>query len=149
MTTSSSVDSFGLVDTGVLSRYFLGKPQITTAYSELTSQARPVISASIYIELMRWLVGTRGQPANALTKQEFNRFRNELDKYAQLNHGDCAALAVETCRLFPDTGLGDCFTIGVALFFDVPVFTLNRKHFARVPGVRLYLPENYPLLERN
>gem|GEM_PF-6798052 len=65
----------------------------------------------------------------------------------QLNHGSCIELAVEACRLFPDTGLGDCFTIGVGLFFDIPIFTLNRKHFERMPGIRLYRPQNDDLLE--
>lgn len=142
-----SPDSFVLVDTGVMSRFFLKKPQIVEAYSRLTVVAVPVISASVYIELMHWLINIRGRAVDPITKSEFGTIRNQLDKYVQLNHGDCIELAVEACRLYPDTGLGDCFTIGVGLFFDIPVFTLNQKHFERVPGVRLYRPGNYDLLE--
>ena len=145
--TATSPDSFVLVDTGVMSRFFLKKPQIIEAYSRLTVRAVPVISASIYIELMRWLINVRGRVVDPITKSEFDTIRNQLDKYVQLNHGDCIELAVEACRLYPDTGLGDCFTIGVGLFFDIPIFTLNQKHFERVPGVRLYRPDNYDLLE--
>lgn len=145
--TTPSPDLFVLVDTGVISRFFLKKPQIVKAYSELALTAVPVISGSIYIELMRWLVNIRGRTVDPITKSEFDAIRKQLDKYVQLNHGDCIELAVETCRLYPDTGLGDCFTIGVGLFFDIPVFTLNQKHFERVPGIRLYQPENYDLLE--
>ncbi|GAB3227691.1 type II toxin-antitoxin system VapC family toxin [Spirosoma arcticum] len=145
--TTTSPDSFVLVDTGVMSRFFLKKPQIVEAYSKLTVIAVPVISASIYIELMRWLINVRGRVVDPITKSEFDTIRNQLDKYVQLNHGDCIELAVEACRLYPDTGLGDCFTIGVGLFFDIPVFTLNQKHFERIPGVRLYRPDNYDLLE--
>ncbi len=130
-----------------MSRFFLKKPQIVEAYSKLTVMAVPVISASIYIELMRWLINIRGRAMDPITKSEFDTIRNQLDKYVQLNHGDCIELAVEACRLYPDTGLGDCFTIGVGLFFDIPVFTLNQKHFERVPGVRLYRPDNYDFLE--
>lgn len=147
--TTPSPDSFVLVDTGVLSRFFLKKPQIVSAYNELAATAVPVISASIYIELMRWLVNIRGRITDPITKSEFDTIRKQLDKYVQLNHSDCIELAVEVCRLYPDTGLGDCFTIGVGLFFEVPVFTLNQKHFERVPGVRLYRPDNYDLLEAN
>lgn len=147
--TTFSPDSFVLVDTGVISRYFLKKPQIVKAYTELAVTAVPVLSASVYIELMRWLVYIRGRAVDPITKEEFDAIRRQLDKYVQLNHGDCIELAVEACRLYPDTGLGDCFTIGVGLFFDIPVFTLNQKHFERVPGMRLYQPSNYTILETN
>ena len=147
--TVPSPTSFVLVDTGVMSRFFLKKPQIVKAYNELVITAVPVISASVYIELMRWLVNIRGRATDPITKSEFDAIRKQLDKYVQLNHGDCIELAVETCRLYPDTGLGDCFTIGVGLFFDIPIFTLNQKHFERVPGVRLYRPANSDLLETN
>jgi uncharacterized protein with PIN domain len=144
-----SPNSFVLVDTGVMSRFFLKKPQIVAAYNELMVTAVPVLSASIYIELMRWLINIRGRAIDPITKSEFDAIRKQLDKYVQLNHGDCIELAVEACRLYPDTGLGDCFTIGVGLFFDIPIFTLNQKHFERVPGIRLYRPDNYELLEMN
>ena len=147
--TVTSPTSFVLVDTGVMSRFFIKKPQIVKAYTELVGTAVPVISASVYIELMRWLVNIRGRAIDPITKSEFDAIRNQLDRYVQLNHGDCIELAVETCRLYPDTGLGDCFTIGVGLFFDIPIFTLNQKHFERVPGVRLYRPDNAGLLETN
>lgn len=147
--TISPPNSFVLIDTGVLSRFFLKKPRIVDAYTELRERAVPVISASIYIELMRWLVNIRGRATDPITKSEFDAIRNQLDRYIQINHGDCIELAVEACRLYPDTGLGDCFTIGVGLFFDIPVFTLNQKHFSRVPGIRLYRPDNYNLLETN
>lgn len=147
--TVPSPTSFVLIDTGVMSRFFLKKPQIVKAYTELAVMAVPVISASVYIELMRWLVNIRGRAIDPITKSEFDAIRKQLDKYVQLNHGDCIELAVETCRLYPDTGLGDCFTIGVGLFFDIPIFTLNQKHFDRVPGVRLYRPANSDLLETN
>ncbi|WP_338870644.1 hypothetical protein WBJ53_23300 [Spirosoma sp. SC4-14] len=138
-----------LVDTGVMSRFFLKKPQIVKAYTELVVTAVPVISASVYIKLLRWLVNIRGRATDPITKSEFDAIRKQLDKYVQLNHGNCIELAIETCRLYPDTGLGDCFTIGVGLFFDIPIFTLNPKHFERVPGVRLYRPDNADLLETN
>lgn len=147
--TSSSPDSFVLVDTGVMSRFFLKKPQIVKAYNELVTLAMPVISTSVYIELMRWLITIRGRSKDLITKSGFDTIRKQLDKYVQLNHSDCTALAVEACRLYPDTGLGDCFTINVGLFFDIPIFTLNQKHFERIPGIRLYRPDNYELLEAN
>ncbi|ADB41542.1 hypothetical protein [Spirosoma linguale] len=77
-------DSFVLVDPGVMSRYFLGKPQITQAYTDLTVRATPVITGSVYIELMQWLVKARGRATQALTKSEFDQLRHQLDKYIRL-----------------------------------------------------------------
>ena len=92
--TPFSPDSFILVDTGVLSRFFLKKPQIVNAYNQLALAAVPVISASIYIELMRWLITIRGRATNPITKSEFDAIRKQLDNYVQLNHGECTELAV-------------------------------------------------------
>lgn len=59
-------DSFVLVDTGILSRFFLKKPQVVKAYNQLLLSAVPVISASVYIELMRWLIHIRGRTISLL-----------------------------------------------------------------------------------
>ncbi len=53
--TNTSPNSFVLVDTGIISRFFLNKPQIVKAYNELVTTAVPIMPASVYIELMRWL----------------------------------------------------------------------------------------------
>lgn len=50
---------------------------------------------------------------------------------------------MNVARRWPDTGVGDCYTIATALVFDVPIFTLNPKHFERVVGLNLYKPANY------
>lgn len=138
-----SSTSFILVDTGVLSRYFLRIPEFVEAYTELTAIATPVISATIYIELMHWLQKRRDSQNNPLTKSEFNQYRNQLDKYPQLGNDECLKVAVQVCRQYADTGLGDCFTIGVGLYFDVDILTANPKHFERNMGVRLFKPINY------
>lgn len=69
--TASPPDSFVLVDTGAMSRFFLKKPQIVEVYNELVAKSVPVISASVYIELMRWLIAIRGRQKDPITKSEF------------------------------------------------------------------------------
>gem|GEM_PF-6720984 len=61
------------MDTGVISRYFLKKPQLVNAYDELTVEAVPVISASVYIELMQWLNAIRGRAIDPITKLSLMR----------------------------------------------------------------------------
>lgn len=71
--TVPSPTLFVLVDTGVMTgppvrSFFLKKPQIVKAYTELVVTAVPVISASVYIELMRWPVNIRGRAIDPITK---------------------------------------------------------------------------------
>lgn len=144
-----TVDDFVLCDSGVLSRSFSNKPLFLAAYQRVQEAGSVVISPTIYIELLHWLIGERGRIGSAMTRSEFDRNRNRLNKFPVLNHEAVATTAVAVANQFPDTGLGDCFTIGVGLVFDVPIFTLNPKHFARISGVRLYEPTNYRELLRN
>lgn len=67
-----------------------------------------------------------------MSKAEFDRNRNRLNQFPLLNAEAVANIAVTVARRFPDTELGDCFTIGVGLVSDVQIFTLNPKHFERV-----------------
>ncbi len=89
---------------------------------------------------------TRGQEFNLMSRTDYRLFRSHLNELPILNHGEVAKCAMKVADDYLDIGLGDCFTIGAALFFDVDVFTLNRKHFERVEGIRLYRPSNLPEL---
>lgn len=141
-------DEFIICDTGILSRTFSNKPAILAAYQRLLETNIVVISPTIYIELLHWLIGERGRTGSVVIKSEFNRNRNRLNNFPLLNNEAVADTAVAVAQQFPDTGLGDCFTIGVGLVFDVQIFTLNPKHFERVKGIRLYKPDDYPDLLR-
>ena len=80
------------------------------------------------------------------SRAEYERHRKRMDKYIVLNSDSVSERATEVARRWPDTGVGYAYTIATALVFDVPVFTLNPKHFKRVQGIQLYKPENYQLL---
>ncbi|MBO0939705.1 PIN domain-containing protein [Fibrella sp. HMF5335] len=137
-----------LLDTGLLSRYFLGQPMFSEAYDEAMQQHSPVISTAVFIELQHWLVLQRGLK-EPISRSEYDRHRHRLDKAIVLNNDGVSYEAMQIARRWPDTGVGDCYTIATALVFDVPIFTLNPKHFERVTGVTLYKTENYPLLLDN
>jgi predicted nucleic acid-binding protein len=72
-----------------------------------------------------------------------------LENYIVLNNDGVSEQALEVARRWPDTGVGDAYTIATALVFDVPVFTLNPKHFERMKGIQLYKPDNYQQLLQN
>lgn len=84
-----------------------------------------------------------------MTASAVRRHRKRSDSYLIPNSDGVSQKAIDVARRWPDTGVGDSYTIATALVFDVPIFTLNPKHFERVSGVRLYQPDNYTQLLRS
>lgn len=107
-----------------------------------TDTYQVAISTAIFIELQHWLLIQRGL-ANPISRAEYERYRKQLDNYLILNSDGVSEQAMIVARRWPDTGVGDAYTIATALVFDVSIFTLNPKHFERVAGVELYSPDNY------
>ncbi len=131
-----------LCDTGLLSRVLLIQSPFIDAYQLATDAYQVAISAAIFIELQHWLLIQRGL-ANPISRTEYERHRKQLDNYLILNSDGVSEKAMNIARRWPDTGVGDSYTIATALLFDIPVFTLNPKHFSRVKGLQLYQPDNY------
>ena len=115
-----------LIDTGLLSRVFADKSPYIEAYTVTLSTYLPVISTSVFIEMQHWLLLQRGlyQP---ISRAEYDRHRKRLENYVILNNDTVSQQALDISRRWPDTGVGDCYTLATALVFDVPVFTLNPK----------------------
>jgi predicted nucleic acid-binding protein len=134
-----------LCDTGLLSRVFLAKPPFLEAYLKATETFQETISTAVFIELQHWLLIQRGL-AMPISRAEYDRHRKRLENFIVLNSDGVSEQALDVARRWPDTGVGDAYTIATALVFDVPVFTLNPKHFERMHGIQLYKSENYQLL---
>ncbi|CAN5604887.1 hypothetical protein BH09BAC4_BH09BAC4_45760 [soil metagenome] len=132
-----------ICDTGLLSRVMIARSPFNEAYEAVLTQYTPVISTAVYVELQHWLQIQRGAIEQPISRAEYDRHRHRLDSYVVLNSDGVSRQAMAVARRWPDTGVGDCYTIATALVFDVPVFTLNPKHFQRVNSLLLYKPENY------
>ena len=126
----------------------LNKSPFIDAFATASLTHQPVISTSVFIEMQHWLLLQRGlyQP---ISRAEYDRHRKRLENYVILNNDTVSQQALDISRRWPDTGVGDCYTLATALVFDVSVFTLNPKHFSRVTGVNLYEPANYKDLVRS
>ncbi|MCV7382613.1 type II toxin-antitoxin system VapC family toxin [Mycolicibacter longobardus] len=57
-----------------------------------------------------------------------------LDPDSALRAGEVAATLRSAGQ---DIAMADCLQAGICLRFDLPLATRNRKHFSRVPGLRL------------
>lgn len=146
MTTVSK--SALLCDTGLLSRVFLARSPFLEAYQTAIRQYQETISTSVFIELQHWLLIQRGL-TTPISRPEYDRHRKRQESYIILNSDGVSEKALAIARRWPDTGVGDTYTIATALVFDVPVFTLNPKHFNRVSGLILYEPDNYQYILRS
>jgi predicted nucleic acid-binding protein len=144
---TDDTQSLLLCDTGVLSRVYLRQPLFLEAYN--TILAPKAISTSVFIELQHWLIIQRGLISNPISRADYDRYRQRLDRFIILNSDGVSEQALAIARRWPDTGVGDCYTIATALVFDVPVFTLNPKHIERVRGLSLHKPDNYAELLRS
>ena len=103
----SSLKEFIICDTGVLSRVFSNRSLVVEAYQRIQDDnSTVVISPAIYIELAYWLIGERGRVGGVMTKSEFDKNRNRLNKFPMLNNEAVADTAVAVAKQFPDTGLG-------------------------------------------
>lgn len=98
--------------------------------------------------MQHWLLIQRGL-AQPISRAEYDRHRKRLESYIVLNSDSVSQQALDVDRRWPDTGVGDCYTLATALVFDVPVFTLNPKHFSRVKGIELYKSADYDDLLRS
>lgn len=98
--------------------------------------------------MQHWLLIQRGL-AQLISRAEYDRHRKRLESYVVLNSDTVSQQVLDVSRRWPDTGVGDCYTVATALVFDVPVFTLNPKHFGRVKGLILFEPANYTDLLRS
>ena len=103
----SSLEEFIICDASVLSRVFSNRSLVVEAYQRIQDDnSAVVISPTIYNELAYWLIGERGRVGGVMTKSEFDKNRNRLNKFPILNNEAVADTAVAVAKQFPDTGLG-------------------------------------------
>jgi predicted nucleic acid-binding protein len=120
-----------LCDTGFLSRYF-------SEANEFVQQAEAIgkdnITVSIInrIELLNWLSGYR-----TLTKPKRARIATLITALPVLHINEgISMMAAELADADINARPGDLLIAATALYYDLPVLTLNTKHFKQ-QGVRL------------
>lgn len=79
--------------------------------------------------------------AGARNKEELKKIGKQLDKYTSI------PINIEITGIFIDLfktytlshkpGIADTLIAATALYYDLPVFTYNKKHFQFIPGIKL------------
>lgn len=80
--------------------------------------------------------------AGAKDKADFKRIEKQLNKYTQIPiNADITEIFVELFRkltLSHRPGIADTLIAATALYYHLPLYTLNKKHFQFIPGIELY-----------
>ena len=129
-----------LADTDVLIDYLSGVQPATNQIIGYLESDRLKSTAITCFELLSGAAeGQRGDAVRALVK---HLEILPLDRHAAER---AASVRRELQRLGQAIGMGDSLIAGIALAYDLPLFTRNRKHFDRVPGLNLAEIQPVPL----
>lgn len=120
-----------LVDTTLLIEYYRkGKKEETQLYS--------IINLDLYISVITLFEFRIGKNLN----NEF--FINEILEYVKLlpMNDKCVDAAVQIHNILKRNNklieITDLFIAATALAYKIPLATLNKKHFDRIPDLKLY-----------
>lgn len=78
----------------------------------------------------------------ARDKKEYNKIKKDIDyiRIIHINSEICELFInlVEKYALSHQIGIPDTFIAASALYYDVELFTFNKKDFKFIPGIKLY-----------
>jgi len=123
-----------LVDTNIFIEYYKNNPLICKQIERIDPKeirVNDVVCAELYF--------------GARNKQELDNIVSDMEKLADLpifpTISKQATDLVKQYCLSHKLRLPDAQIAATALFYNVELFTLNRKDFAYIPNLKLYEPE--------
>ncbi|MFK8294827.1 type II toxin-antitoxin system VapC family toxin [Capnocytophaga canimorsus] len=127
-----------ICDTNIISNYLgeKGKPEIKQEVLEIGLE-NIVITPVIYIELIRWISVYKG--LSVTERRDYKDFFNSL-KVLHLNK-EISIRAMENAVKADSVDAADILIATTAMYYDLPVFTDNTKHFKQIKGVKLHAPK--------
>ncbi len=122
-----------ICDTNIISGYLTGNEYVI---EELQSIGLENIAMTpvIYMELLRWLSVYKG-----LTKEQRKEYKKVFSslKMIHLNEG-ISVLAMGISDEINSLEPADVLIGASAVFYNIPLFTLNRKHFKLIENIELW-----------
>ncbi|MFJ1431340.1 type II toxin-antitoxin system VapC family toxin [Capnocytophaga canimorsus] len=122
-------------DTNVISNYLSekGKPEIKQEVLRIGFE-HIAITSVVYMELIRWLSVYKG-----LTLQQRKAYKDAFNslKILHLNK-EISIRAMENAVKADSVDAADILIATTAMYYDLPVFTDNTKHFKQIKGVKLH-----------
>lgn len=122
-----------ICDTNIISEYLRGNEQIIEEIEKIGFE-NIAITPVIYIELLRWLSCYKG-----LSKEERENYKVAFStlKVIHLNEG-ISVLSVGISEKINSLEPADVLIGATAIYNDLPLFTLNKKHFFPMENLELW-----------
>lgn len=122
-----------ICDTNIISAFITGNEKITQELLEIGFD-NIAINPVIYIELLRWLSVFKGFTKEQ--RKEYKKIFSSLNML-HLNEG-ISVLAMNISEEVNSLEPADVLIGASAVFYGLPLFTLNTKHFKQVEKLELY-----------
>lgn len=122
-----------LCDTNIISEYLRGYENIVREIEQIGIE-NVVITPIIYMELLRWLSIYKG-----FTKEQrkiYKEFFSDL-KILHINEG-VSVLAIGISEDINSLEPADVLIGASAIFYDLPLYTLNKKHFSQIEKLDIW-----------
>src|SRR5258708_1858497 len=119
-----------IFDTNILIDLYRGDTAVKEATERITSNVIYISS----ITIAEFMVGARD-------KADLKRIESQLSKYTAIPlNADITDIFIDlfrTLTLSHRPGIADTLIAATALYYNLPLFTLNKKHFQFIPGIEL------------
>lgn len=123
-----------ICDTNIIGKYLFKDPLVLRQINLLGGMKNIYITPIVYIEIIHWL--SSYQKFTREDRKEIKKFLDEL-KMLHLNKG-ISELSIEISKKDNSLEPADILIGATGVYYEVPVYTHNLKHFKLIKGITLY-----------
>ena len=122
-----------ICDTNIIGKYLFRDPSVVKQIGSIGLR-NIYITPIVYIEIIHWLSSYK--KFTRADRQEIKDFLDEL-KILHLNKG-ISELSIEISKKDNSLDVADILIGATGVYYDLPVYTHNIKHFKLIKGITLY-----------
>ena len=126
-----------ICDTNIIGKYLFKDPLVLRQINLLGGMKNIYITPIVYIEIIHQL--SSYQKFTREDRKEIKKFLDEL-KMLHLNKG-ISELSIEISKKDNSLDMPDILIGATGVYYDLPVYTHNLKHFKLIKGITLYKEE--------
>ena len=122
-----------ICDTNIIGKYLFRDPSVVKQIGSIGLR-NIYITPIVYIEIIHWLSSYK--KFTRADRKEVKDFLDEL-KILHLNKG-ISELSIEISKKDNSLDVADILIGATGVYYDLPVYTHNIKHFKLIKGITLY-----------
>ena len=122
-----------ICDTNIIGKYLFRDPSVVKQIGSIGLR-NIYITPIVYIEIIHWLSSYK--KFTRADRKEIKDFLDEL-KILHLNKG-ISELSIEISKKDNSLDVVDILIGATGVYYDLPVYTHNIKHFKLIKGITLY-----------